>query len=196
MQDVEEIIRELRVALKKDDEELRKEVQRIVRKYPSRRKRKGSFEMKAGRAYYINERTPKHVIKIFKQVLDRGFNGLYITRINPDSLELANYENARIIWLSNIKGDNRVLPGDLTKIQALAVEFMKNNERGIVVLDGIETMITNTSFLKVLHLLQKLRDIVSEKRGVLLISIDLETLDKRDQALFKKEIMNEIPVKS
>ena len=194
MATVEEIIRELRVALKKDDAELRKEVERIVRKY-GRRRKKGSFEMKAGETYYINEKNSKYAIKIFQQILERELKGLYITRINPQSLEFVNQENAKIIWLSSIRGKDRISPGDLTKIHATVVEFMKKNEKGVVVLDGIETMITNTDFIKVLHLLQKLRDVVSEKHGVLLISIDLDTLSPQNKALFKKEIVNEIPLK-
>ncbi|EDY34499.1 conserved hypothetical protein [Aciduliprofundum boonei T469] len=194
MPSVEELIRELRMALKKDDDELRKEVERIVRKY-GRRRKKGSFEMKAGETYYINEKNSTYAIKIFQQILDRGLNGLYITRINPQTLEFANQDNAKVVWLSSIRGKDRISPGDLTKIHATVVEFMKENEKGVVVLDGIETMITNTNFVKVLHLLQKLRDVVSEKHGVLLISIDLDTLNPQDRALFKREIMNEIPLK-
>ncbi len=195
MPSVEELIRELRVALKKDDAGLRKEVERIVRKY-AKKKKKGSFEMKAGQAYYINEKNSKYAIKIFQQILERGLKGLYITRMNPQSLEFVNQENAKIIWLTSIKGKDRISPGDLTKLHATVVEFMNENEKGVVVLDGIETMITNTDFIKVLHLLQKLRDVVSEKHGVLLISIDLDTLNPQDKAHFQKEIMNEIPLKS
>ena len=120
---------------------------------------------------------------------------MYITRMNPQSLEFVNHENAKIIWLSSIRGKDRISPGDLTKIHATVVEFMNENEKGFVVLDGIETMITNTDFIKVLHLIQKLRDVVSEKHGVLLISIDLDTLNPQNRALFKKEIVNEIPLK-
>ena len=191
---VEELIMELRMALKKDDAYLRKEVERIVKKY-GKKKKKGSFEMKAGEAYYINEKNSKYAMKIFQQVLDRGLKGLYITRMNPQSLEFVNHENAKIIWLSSIRGKDRISPGDLTKLHATVVEFMNGNEKGFVVLDGIETMITNTDFIKVLHLLQKLRDVVSEKHGVLLISIDLDTLNPQNRALFKKEIVNEIPLK-
>ncbi len=191
---VEELIRELRFALKKDDAELRRDIERIVKKY-GKKKKKGSFEMKAGEAYYINEKNSKYAMKIFQQVLDRGLKGLYITRMNPQSLKFVNHENAKIIWLSSIRGKDRISPGDLTKLHATVVEFMNGNEKGFVVLDGIETMITNTDFIKVLHLLQKLRDVVSEKHGVLLISIDLDTLNPQNRALFKKEIVNEIPLK-
>ncbi len=192
MQD--DIVRELRAALKKDDASLRKDVERIVRKYGKRRK-KGTFEIKAGHAYYINEKVPGHARRIFMQVIERGLSGLYITRENPENLDFYDMDNAKIIWLSSIKGTNRVSPADLTKIQALVVNFIKEQERSVIVIEGIETMITNTSFLKVLHLLQRLRDAVSEKRGILVISIDMETLKPQEKALFKREIINEIPLK-
>ncbi len=192
---MDEIISELRAALKKDDQELRREVERIVRKYGKKKHLKGSFEIKAGNAYYINEKKPIYARKIFVQVLARDIPGLYITRENPDNLGFYGIPNSQVVWLTTTKGENKISPGDLTKIQAAVVEFMKSNERGVVVLEGIETMITNTNFIRVLHLVERLRDVISEKKGILIITLDMDTLDTQEQALLKKEVINEITVK-
>ena len=195
MPSVEEIIRELRAALKKDDETLRKEVKRIVKKYGKRTKTKGNFEIKKGQAYYINEKKPRYSRKIFKQILDRGVEGLYISRDNPEGLEFYGHENADIYWLTSVKGEKRVDPRELTQLQTVILKFIRSHQKGVVVIEGLETMITNTGFIKVLQFLQRVRDIISENHGILIISIDLDTLNSQDRALIKREIINEIPIK-
>jgi len=195
MPSVEEVIRELRMALKKDDETLRKEVERIVKKYGKRRRAKGDFEIKKGQAYYVNEKKPKYTRRIFGQILDRGLDGLYISRSNPQDLEFYGYEGANIYWLTSMKGEGRVDPRDLTQIQTVILKFIRSHQGGVVAIEGLETMITNTGFLKVLQFLQRVRDIISENHGILIISIDLDTLSSQDRALLKREIINEIPVK-
>jgi len=194
MPTVDDLIRELKLALKKDDATLRKEVERIVKKY-GRRRRKGDFEIRAGQAYYINEKKPKYSRKIFQQVLEMGLGGLYISRTNPENLEFYDHENAHIYWLTSVKGEGRVNPGDLSKIQTIISSFITAHIKGVVVIEGTETMITNTDFLRVLRFMQRIRDVVSENHGILIISIDLDTLNPQEKALFKKEIINEIPVK-
>ncbi len=195
MPTVEEIVRELKIALKKDDATLRKEVERIVKKYGKRKKKKGDFEIKAGYAYFVNEKSSKYARKIFQQILDRGFEGLYISRENPENLEFSDYDNAIIYWLTSVKGEGRVNPGDLPKIQTIISSFITKHPKGVVVIEGTETMITNTEFLKVLRFLQRIRDVVSENHGILIVSMDLDTLSTKEKALLKKEIINEIPIR-
>ncbi len=195
MPTVEDLLRELKIALKKDDATLRKEVERIVKKYGRKKKRKGDFEIKAGHAYLVNEKASKYARKIFQQILDRGFEGLYISRENPDNLDFSSYDNAIVYWLTSVKGEGRVNPGDLPKIQTIISSFITKHSKGVVVIEGTESMITNTDFLKVLRFLQRIRDVVSENHGILIISIDMDILNSKEKALLKKEIINEIPIK-
>ena len=163
--------------------------------FGKRTKTKGNFEIKKGQAYYINEKKPRYSRKIFKQILDRGVEGLYISRDNPEGLEFYGHENADIYWLTSVKGEKRVDPRELTQLQTVILKFIRSHQKGVVVIEGLETMITNTGFIKVLQFLQRVRDIISENHGILIISIDLDTLNSQDRALIKREIINEIPIK-
>ncbi len=189
------LLGELRRALKGSDEELRKCVESIVKKYSPRKKRRGDFQLKAGNTYYINDKSGKLGYRVFLQILNRGIPALCITRLNPETLEIKDYQNLKVYWLSSVGQKNTVSPGDLTKIYSIIAGFMKENEKAAVFLDGAETIITNTDFKKALNLFQRVRDLVSEKKGIFLLPIDLETLGEKERALFKKEMMNEIPVK-
>ncbi len=189
------LLAELRKALREDDEKLRQTVERIVKRYHPRKRRRGDFELKAGNTYYINDKSGKMGYKVLLQILNAGLPALCITRLNPDTLEMRDYENLTTYWLSSIGRGNALSPGDLTKIYSVIAEFFKKNERGVVLIDGAETIITNSDFRKALNLFQRIRDLVSQKKGIFLLPIDLETLGDKERALFEREMMNEIPVR-
>ena len=192
-----EILKDLKNALKKDDPELRGEIEKIIRRYSPRKKRKrGDYEVHAGNSYYINEERAHVAYNVFEQIVNKNYNGLCITRINPGNFELARrLENTEFYWLSMIGKSGSLSPGDLPKILAVIKEFLKREERAVILIDGIEALITNNDFTKVLKFIQNIKDAISERRGILLIPIDLNTLNSRERAMFEKEIMNEIPSK-
>ncbi len=192
------IIRDLKIALKKDDEHLRVEIKKIIKKYGKKKPiPKGDFNLKAGNVYYINEKNARLTYRIMEQLLERGMPALCITRVNPERFALASrYPSATFYWLTSLRKKNSLNPSDLSKIQATVTEFLKNNDRSVIVIDGVETMIMNTtSFIKVLTLLIKIRDMISETHSILLVPIDLDTLSPQEKAAFETEMMNEIPVK-
>ncbi len=192
------IIRDLKIALKKDDEHLRVEIKKIIKKYGKKKPTpKGDFNLKAGNVYYINEKNARLTYRIMEQLLERGMPALCITRVNPERFNLASrYPSATFYWLTSLRKKNSLNPSDLSKIQATVTEFLKNNDRSVIVIDGVETMIMNTtSFVKVLTLLIKIRDMISETHSILLVPIDLDTLSPQEKAAFETEMMNEIPVK-
>ncbi|MCD6370290.1 MAG: DUF835 domain-containing protein [Thermoplasmata archaeon] len=189
------LLSELKKALKGSDKELRKEVERIVRRYYLRKRRKGDFELKAGNTYYLNDKSGKMAYKVLLQILNRGLPALCITRLNPESLQMKDYQNLEIYWLSSLPHKNAVARSDLTKIYSIIASFIKKNDKATILLDGAETIITNTDFRKTLNLLQRIRDLVSERKGIFVVPIDLNTLGEKERALFEREMMNEIPIK-
>ena len=189
------ILRDLSHALQGSDAELRGEIEEIIKKYRPKRRR-GDFELKRGNTYYIDEKSGKLGYKILVQILERGLPALYITRMNPDTLEIRElYPNLNIYWLTSLKRKGSIAPNDLTKIYTIINDFVKENENPLVLLDGIETIITNTDFKRTLNMLQRIRDLISQKRGIFLVPINLEILEIRERALFEKEMMNKVPGK-
>ena len=192
--DCQGIIRELRTALKKNDEELREEIKRIVKKYSKRPSRKGDFEIRKGGTYLIDEKQPKHVRSIYLQVISRGYSGIYVSRSNPHELDFPE-ESVEKIWLSTVEGPNVVAPNNLTKLNSIIKDAMFKNDVRVIGIEGIETIITNTDFKRTLSFIQRLRDAAAKTQGIVLISMDLKTLDERERALLEKEVSGKIPVR-
>jgi archaellum biogenesis ATPase FlaH len=66
--------------------------------------------------------------------------------------------------------------------------FMAAEEKGMVVLDGIQYLVSNTSFEAVLRLLRSLIDEMSESNCILAISVSPETMKPQEVSILEREM--------
>ncbi len=189
---VENIIHDLKKALKSED--LEKEVKKIIKKYNTTdtggKGKKGDYYVRAGEAYLISEDRANLANIIFEQVLKRKYRGLYITRTKPENLEFYSLlPNTEFYWISSIRGENTVSPSDLPKMLAIIKEFLKEDQRGVIMLDGADSLIINNGFNKFLKFIQNAKDAVSEHHGILLVPINMKARDEKEKALLENELM-------
>jgi len=120
--------------------------------------------------------------------IQKGKPGYCVTRIYPDKVrEAYGLEEVPILWLSNVGKEDSVRPKDLEKL-SLSLEQFITKESGVVLLDGIEYLITNNNFITVLRLIQSLRDQIAINRSILLISVNPSTLDEHQLNLLEREV--------
>jgi isoleucyl-tRNA synthetase len=148
----------------------------------------GDIKLKASFTYLIPEERSVRSYQLFKMSLNRGMPGYCVTRTFPEKVR-ERYElgNIPILWLSNVAKEEAVRPKDLEKLSLSLEEFL-GKEGGIILLDGIEYLITNNNFITVLKLIQSLRDQVAINRSILLLSINPSTMDSHQINLLKREV--------
>jgi len=139
-------------------------------------------------AYLIKEEKPEKAYEFFEREIKNGSRGLCITRNYPVKIK-AKYEigDTPMIWLSNIGKDNSLRPKDLEKLSYSLEQFLQNNE-GVILLDGLEYLITNNNFLTVLRFVQSLRDQIAINHSILLMALNPSTLDPHELNLLEKEV--------
>ncbi len=67
------------------------------------------------------------------------------------------------------------------------MEFLQRGTESIILLDGIEYLVSNNSAEKVQKLMYTVRDAVVMSGAKLIVPIDPEVLDKKDLALLERE---------
>src|SRR5207247_3469411 len=82
-------------------------------------------------------------------------------------------------------------PKDLEKL-SLAVEQFLTRERGVILLDAIEYLVTNNNFITVLRLVQSIRDQVAINNGVFLVSVNPSALYPHQLTLLERELVRVI----
>ena len=144
--------------------------------------------LKDSSSYLVREATPEEAYRLFLIARNAGKKGMIITRLFPQKVrERFGLTDLPILWLSNVGKDDSIRPKDLEKLSLAAEQFL-SREKGVVLLDAIEYLVTNNNFLTVLRLVQSIRDQVAVNNGVLLLSVNPSTLDAHQMTLLEREV--------
>jgi len=151
---------------------------------------KPTYELDRGYTYAVLERDAGQAFEIFKDYVTHGTQGLCITRRAPKAV-MTEYglERTPILWLSRVSTEkNAVRPSPPEKV-ALAVEhFIEVSEHCVVLLDGLEYLVSHNDFGSVLALLHDLNESVAMREAVLLVPFDPTAFNEREIALVRREL--------
>ncbi len=138
--------------------------------------------------YLIAEKNPNTAFRMFKKELNKGMSGVCVTRQYPVKVKSKyNLEDIRILWLSNIDQKDAFKPKNLEKL-SLEIEKILSRGSGLVLLDGVEYLISNNDFRTVFHLIQSIKDQVAVTGSILIITVTPSTLEEHQMDLLEKEV--------
>jgi len=138
--------------------------------------------------YLIEVKRPDEAYRMFMEDVDRGAKGLLISRTHPDAAkEKYGLVKTPIIWLASQPGPDRIEPANLSILQHTIVEFLRRGDDVVVMLDGLEYLISNNPIEKVLKVIYAIKDEVIISNSKFLVPIDPDVLDQAHIALFERE---------
>lgn len=151
---------------------------------------RGKYELKNGFSYLIEEDRPDRSVDIFVDQVLHGKQGLAIMRIHPDKIRRKyGLKKTPIIWLTNVSVEGEsIYPTDLEQLSLLITNFISKATNGVVLLEGLEYLVTNNSFNRVMHMLEYTRDKISTSNSFFLAPISPRSLDERDLKLLEREM--------
>jgi hypothetical protein len=147
-----------------------------------------SVTLERSHIYLVKEERQERALNMFMTTMREGRPGLSVTRMFPEKFR-ESYEvgDASVLWLSNIGKEDAIRPKDLEKL-SLSMEKFVTETGGVVMLDGLEYLITNNNFIIVLRLLQSLRDMVAINNATLIVNVNPATLDSNQLNLLEREV--------
>jgi hypothetical protein len=145
-----------------------------------------------GKAYILLTKGPEFGLSIFEEYLGTlSGHGILFIREHPSQLKHSEImDTVTKIWMSKTPDKDSISPGNITKIAHVISEFVKSNERSIVLIDGLEYLINNNDFTRILKFLELLHEIIVLNNGILLIPVNQLTLSRTDFELLKNELIN------
>ena len=149
-----------------------------------------NVELTEGDSYLVEETNRDYSHGIFAYLVDQGMNGLGITRSNPKVLR-SRMEKATptIMWLTDheTKSSERVTPS-LEKIMVVIEEYLANNERGVVLIDDLQYLISSNNFDGAVRFIRSLVDKISERKSIFLLSVDPNSLTAQERSIIEREM--------
>ena len=151
--------------------------------------RAAAREIRTGHSYLIEEDRPEHAFRLFDVSAGEG-RSLLVTRSNPRRVrEKHDLRADRILWLTEREsGSVETIPPSLERIVYVMEEFMKEAQRGAIMLDGIEYLVSSNSFDSVLKFLRRLVDHTSESQFTLLVSVSTKTMKEQEIKNLEREM--------
>lgn len=114
--------------------------------------------------------------------------GLMVTRVFPERIrEEYHLQVTPIIWLTESTGDRRIPPTSIALLTDALIRFMEGNPNSIVLVDGVEYLLTFNDFNRVLRSLDSLNETTWITKSRLIIAINPEAFDSKQVAMLERD---------
>jgi hypothetical protein len=144
-------------------------------------------ELEEGRTYLTKEKKPEKALAYFRKAIESGFRPLYVTRQHPNHVPRAHAgKEIRVVWLSTTLGRDYVDPHNLNSLTNLVSNFVADEPCAIILLDGLEYLMINNDFPRILHFLEYVNEQVAMKRAILVLSVDDRAFEPKELALIER----------
>jgi hypothetical protein len=143
-----------------------------------------------GFSYLIEEDRSDKCFIIFQKLVDRDYSGLCITRTNPKLIKKKySVDQSEMLWLTDRESTvEPTITPSLENMIYVAEEFIDSNDNPILLLDGLEYLISNNTFNSVLRFIRRLLDKISETDAILLIGVSQLAIKEQELKLLEKEL--------
>jgi PAS domain S-box-containing protein len=146
------------------------------------------YGLDSSECYIITEKRPKVSYEIFADLVTHSIPGFIITREHPEKIRRRHrLVRTPMLWLSRSGVENTLSPDDLPRLVRMVDDFTKKSEESVILLDGLEYLMSQTSFPAVLKHLHELRDITVLNNARLIIPLHRGTLSMKEYSILEKE---------
>lgn len=152
---------------------------------------KPKYDLQPGACYISRERKSEKAFEIFTDLVTHGLQGLCVSRLKPEVVrERWGLRKTPIVWLTQNAeaGEKCITPTDMPRVHFVISDFLDKAEESVILLDGIEYVITHNSFPSALKLLQLINDRVMMHRSRLIVPVDPVAVGEKELALLERDM--------
>lgn len=153
------------------------------------------YSLAAGKCYVIEEAPPSISFDAFANMVSTSDEqggkivGLAVTRQHPEMLRKKyGLENTPIYWLATRAGENVMSPTNLGILTHNLIKFIEDTKNGVILLDGIEYLVSNNDFNKVLRVIDQVNDNISQSTCRLILPVDPRAFEAKELALLERNM--------
>ena len=154
----------------------------VIRASPGER-----FPIEKGFVYLVKEKRPGIAFAMFSEAVKHGASGMLVVREHPNRLKQQHeFEAAKILWLTRRVGQDHIDPTELSLLTLQITKFVEGHPKSVLLIEGIEYLITQNDFESVLRFTNHLHDFVLAHDCAVIIVLDPRVLSTREVALLER----------
>lgn len=144
-----------------------------------------------GNSYIITDEEYSSSFDLLSELTIDGYNGLLITRGNPDQLQnqIKQSDQLRIVLLSKKSTTGMDGISTLEAVKNTIESFTNDFDKSVILFDGVHYLLSRFNFDAFIKLLYDINDIIVEQKAILFVRIDPSTIQAHQMALLKNELI-------
>jgi hypothetical protein len=145
------------------------------------------IDIKPGNFYLLQERKAEKIFILYKLMIEADKKVTCVSRIHPDQLnEDFGIPHRDSLWLSNTIGERNVNPLNVGILTDRLIRYFEEGENRVVLFEGLEYLVMQNDFGKVLRLVNYLYESVAVTKNVIIISLDPRAFSAKELAFLEK----------
>ncbi|MEM3421465.1 MAG: DUF835 domain-containing protein [Candidatus Hadarchaeum sp.] len=142
----------------------------------------------AGKCYLVEGKSSKHAFRMFFDLVRFGNPGLIITTSHPAHARREHNipERITILWLSKVEVEDAISPSNLGIIRDRISAFVSKKENAVVMLEGLEYLITTNGFDLTLKMMHDIREITVVNRARLIVPVSPLALEPKQLEMMRR----------
>lgn len=145
-------------------------------------------DLRPGGLYIFKARRPDRMYHLIDDFASAGYTTLCVSRVHPEQLkEDFGIPEEIVFWLSNSVGTRNISPQNVGVLTDNLVRFYEGSAKPVAVLDGLEYLVMQNDFGKMLKLLNFLYETVIVRKGILIATIDPRAFSTQELAFIEKD---------
>ena len=176
------------IGAKREEKKAYESIEKLILKDPSLSDLLPFKVPMRGHCYLIEEAEAEKSYRLFADSIGCGIEGFCITRTYPEKIkEKYDLAETPIIWLSTTKTKGSIEPTNLATLTRLLTDFFKKEKNSIIMLDGLDYIITQNDFPTILRFLYFLRDTIGAENSRLIVPINPKVLNTKELSLLERD---------
>jgi len=145
------------------------------------------FPIEKGFVYLVKEKRPAISFAMFNEAVNRGAKGMLIVREHPNRLKQSHeFKADKMVWLTRRVGEDHIDPTELSHLSMNISKFIEATQKTVVLIEGLEYLITQNNFETVLRFVNHMHDFVLAHDCAIIIVLDPRVLSMRELALLER----------
>ncbi len=109
--------------------------------------------------------------------------GLIVSRQFPREIRASHFlQTTPILWLSTVSGKDNMDPAKLNMLTDYIVSFLERSQNGVVLVDGLEYLVTSNDFQRVLKAVDRWTESAMTSNSRLIVSVDPRAFEIKELA--------------
>jgi tetratricopeptide (TPR) repeat protein len=139
-----------------------------------------------GATFISKEPKSQKSFNFYLDLINGGAKGLCISRMHPDKLATKYNLKDSTIWLSKLPCETCRNPSNLGKLAFTINQFLDRNPQSVIILDGLEYLISNNDFQMVLRFIDDIHESIVVHDSIFVIPVSTASYNERELTLLER----------